>query len=51
MDQLEQAGLTLARVGARTLGVILNIVPPNVDMAPAYGYEHDYGGTPGKRRT
>jgi len=47
-DQLEQAGQTLARVGARTLGVILNIVPSNANMAPSYGYGHDYGGGPGK---
>jgi capsular exopolysaccharide synthesis family protein len=47
-DQLDQAGQTLARVGAKTLGVILNIVPPNADMAAAYGYGHDYGAGPGK---
>jgi receptor protein-tyrosine kinase len=36
-DQLQQAAATLDRVGARTLGVILNIVPPKAQMATAYG--------------
>ncbi len=47
-DQIQQAGQLLDRVGAKVLGVILNIVPPNADMAPAYGYGHTYGGGPGK---
>jgi receptor protein-tyrosine kinase len=42
-DQLEQAAATLDRVGAKTLGVILNIVPPRAQMATAYGYGYSYG--------
>lgn len=41
-DQLQQAAATLERVGARTLGVILNIVPPKADLATAYGYGYGY---------
>jgi capsular exopolysaccharide synthesis family protein len=53
-DQLAEAAATLDRVGARTLGVILNIVPPKAQTATAYGYGYSYeaadrmGG--GKRR-
>jgi len=42
-DQLQQAAATVERVGARTLGVILNIVPPKAQMASAYGYGYNYG--------
>jgi receptor protein-tyrosine kinase len=42
-EQLRQAGIKLERVGAKTLGVILNIVPPKADLASAYGYGHSYG--------
>jgi capsular exopolysaccharide synthesis family protein len=42
-DQLQQAAATLERVGARTLGVILNIVPPKAPAAAAVGYGYDYG--------
>lgn len=41
-DQLQQAAATVERVGARTLGVILNIVPPKAEMAAAYGYGYSY---------
>ncbi|NEM05942.1 polysaccharide biosynthesis tyrosine autokinase [Geodermatophilus normandii] len=41
-DQLEQAAASLQRVGARVLGVILNIVPPRAEFAPAYGYGYGY---------
>lgn len=41
-DQLRQAALNLDRVGARTLGVILNIVPPKAALASAYGYGYSY---------
>lgn len=41
-DQLKQAATVLRRVGARPLGVILNIVPPKADMATAYGYGYGY---------
>jgi capsular exopolysaccharide synthesis family protein len=43
-DQLEQAAATVQRVGARTLGVILNIVPPKAEIASALG--HGYGYDP-----
>lgn len=42
-DQLQQAATTLQRVGAKTLGLILNIVPPKADMVSAYGYGYSYG--------
>jgi receptor protein-tyrosine kinase len=41
-DQLQQAAATLERVGATTLGVILNIVPPKAELATAYGYGYGY---------
>ena len=42
-DQLQQAAATLERVGARVLGVILNIVPPKAEVAGTYGYGYGYG--------
>jgi len=39
-DEVEHAAATLAGVGARTLGVILNFVPPKAALATAYS---DYG--------
>ena len=42
-DQVQQAAATIARVGGRILGVVLNIVPPKAQMATAYGYGYDYG--------
>jgi receptor protein-tyrosine kinase len=42
-DQLQQAAATLERVGARTLGLILNIVPPKAGITAAYGYGYTYG--------
>jgi capsular exopolysaccharide synthesis family protein len=44
-DQLQQAALTLQRVGAQLLGVVLNIVPPKADLASAYGYGYSYSYT------
>lgn len=41
-EQLRQAAETLDRVGARTLGSILNIVPPKAEAAGAYGYGYTY---------
>jgi capsular exopolysaccharide synthesis family protein len=41
-DQLRQAATTLDRVGAKTLGIILNIVPPKAELASAYGYGYSY---------
>jgi receptor protein-tyrosine kinase len=42
-EQLLQTRATLDRVGARTLGVILNIVPPKAEVISAYGYGYGYG--------
>jgi receptor protein-tyrosine kinase len=42
-EQLQQARATLDRVGARTLGVVLNIVPPKAEVTSAYGYGYGYG--------
>jgi receptor protein-tyrosine kinase len=43
-DQLQQAAVTVQRVGAKTLGVILNIVPPRAEIASTLG--HGYGYEP-----
>lgn len=50
-DQVHQAALTLERVAARTLGVVLNIVPPRAEVAGAYGYGYSYGYADGKGRS
>ena len=42
-DQVQQAVINLERVGARPLGIVLNIVPPRAQLASAYGYGYDYG--------
>jgi capsular exopolysaccharide synthesis family protein len=42
-EQLQQARATLDRVGARTLGVVLNIVPLKAQVTSAYGYGYGYG--------
>jgi capsular exopolysaccharide synthesis family protein len=42
-EQLQQTRATLDQVGARTLGVILNIVPPKAEITTAYGYGYGYG--------
>ena len=42
-EQLRQAAAALGRVGARTLGVVLNMVPPNAEMAAEYGLADGYG--------
>lgn len=49
-EQLEQAAATLGRVGARTLGVILNIVPPKAEVASALGLGYGYEPEPPPRR-
>ena len=41
-EQLRQAATTLRRVGARTLGVVLNMVPPRAEAASALGYGYGY---------
>jgi receptor protein-tyrosine kinase len=42
-EQVQQAVTTLERVGARPLGIVLNIVPSRAQLAGAYGYGYDYG--------
>jgi capsular exopolysaccharide synthesis family protein len=46
-DQLQQAATALSRVGAKTLGVVLNLVPPSADIAAVqeYGYASPPPGT------
>ena len=41
-EQLHQAAATITRVGGRTLGVVLNIVPSKARTAAAYGYDYTY---------
>jgi receptor protein-tyrosine kinase len=48
-DQLQQVAASLERVGATTLGVILNIVPPKAELAVAYGHGYGYGYETGSR--
>lgn len=45
-DQVQQTRVTLDRVGARTLGVVLNSVPPRAETSAAYGYGYGYGYDP-----
>lgn len=49
-DQLAQAVATLNGVGARLLGLVLNIVPPKAGIATAYGYGYSYAEDGRKRR-
>jgi Mrp family chromosome partitioning ATPase len=41
-EQLRQAAATLQGVGAKTLGLVLNIVPPASSLATAYGHGYSY---------
>lgn len=41
-EELQQAAVTLERVRATTLGIVLNIVPPKADVAVASGYGYTY---------
>ncbi len=45
-DQLKQTRATLERVGAKTFGTVLNIVPLRDEISSAYGYDHDYAAEP-----
>ncbi|SDF64494.1 polysaccharide biosynthesis tyrosine autokinase [Klenkia brasiliensis] len=45
-EQLAQTQATLGRVGAKTLGIVLNIVPPKAEVTSAYGYGYNYGYDP-----
>jgi capsular exopolysaccharide synthesis family protein len=48
-NQLQEAAANLERVSARTLGLILNIVPPKAGISSVYGYGYSYGDD-GKHR-
>jgi receptor protein-tyrosine kinase len=39
-DQLKQARAMLDQVGARTLGIMLNAVPPRSKLAASFGYQY-----------
>ncbi|MGY1774401.1 polysaccharide biosynthesis tyrosine autokinase [Geodermatophilus sp. SYSU D00804] len=41
-QQVRQAQATLQRVGAKTLGLVLNLVPPKAELASAYGTDVSY---------
>jgi capsular exopolysaccharide synthesis family protein len=45
-EQLQRTRATLDRVGARTVGTVLNIVPARDDVSAAYGYSAEYGAAP-----
>ncbi|SDC49483.1 capsular exopolysaccharide family [Geodermatophilus telluris] len=45
-EQLQRTRATLDRVGARTVGTVLNIVPVRDDVSAAYGYSAEYGAAP-----
>jgi receptor protein-tyrosine kinase len=49
-DQLEQAAAMVQRVGAKTLGVILNMVPTKAEIASALGHGYDYDAEDGTAR-
>ncbi|SFE18455.1 polysaccharide biosynthesis tyrosine autokinase [Blastococcus tunisiensis] len=43
MEQLAEAGVAIARVGAKLLGVVLNMVPLKGELAAAHAQGYDYG--------
>ncbi len=45
-EQLQRTRATLDRVGARTVGTVLNIVPARDDVSAAYGYSSEYAARP-----
>jgi capsular exopolysaccharide synthesis family protein len=45
-EQLQRTRDTLDRVGARTVGAVLNIVPARDDVSVAYGYSAEYAAAP-----
>jgi receptor protein-tyrosine kinase len=45
-EQLAAAAGRLERVGARTLGLVLNLVPPRADLATVHGYGYGYAVEP-----
>jgi len=47
-EELAHAATTLSQVGAKTLGVILNIVPPKAELASVYGGGYRYRSEEGR---
>lgn len=45
-EQLQQATMTLRGVNAKIFGLVLNIVPPQAEIATAYGYGRGYAYAP-----
>ncbi|MBB3083223.1 capsular exopolysaccharide synthesis family protein [Geodermatophilus sabuli] len=45
-EQVQRTRATLDRVGARTIGAVLNIVPVRDDISSAYGYDREYAAQP-----
>lgn len=41
-ELVRRAAATLEQVGARTLGVVLNMVPPHAAASEGYGYRYEY---------
>jgi receptor protein-tyrosine kinase len=41
-EQLAEAAITLSRIEAKLLGVVLNRVPPRAATSPGYGYAYHY---------
>lgn len=40
-DLVRRTAAALEQVGARTLGVVLNVVPPRAEVSSGYGYRYD----------
>lgn len=50
-EELEEAALTLSRIDAKLLGVVLNRVPQSTGAARGYGYGYSYEADPGREVT
>ena len=44
-ELVRRTAATLEHVGARILGVVMNIVPASAEVSGGYGYKYDYGRT------
>jgi Mrp family chromosome partitioning ATPase len=42
-DLVRRTAAALEQVGAKTLGVVLNVVPPRAEVSSGYGYRYDPG--------
>ncbi len=40
-DLVQRTAAALEQVGAKTLGVVLNVVPPRAEVSSGYGYRYD----------